>query len=431
MSSEARRVAGLGDKSKKPRKQLASQKNLMHPSFRIDSKRVGTYMNPQVTLKYSWPELEIRETEIPVPTERPIPRLGFEKKLRNAFFGKYSKFLTYLPYLGTDFTGGFGLHTFQETTSSRKTFVTPKPDPGPIFVEEEWREEWEYYLEATKITKSSSEFELWGFFFLYSGDKENFQIWLEIQEDSRAISTSLKFFLSLLGWRHYEPKRDESLLSLLFAYQTGESKKGDLDLIAKSILYEGNWQFSGILLDAISKGIWYGERANSFWRFIVGFYEDWKDWEKTRIRALSLGKLPPTLAVSLFEDVLSADEKQEYLEGLNLVFRGKTKSDTSSLNEKIQMFLKNFKLQNDYERDLLLRKLKQYPCSYYYNLLNSFVAAEDANWSLFHEAYERAGRLRFLPIALHFKAKYLQNKGDTELANTLFKVAEDHDGGVE
>lgn len=431
MSSEARRDAGLGVKSKNPRKQLASQKNLMHPSFRIESKRVGTYMNPQVTLKYSWPELEIRETEIPVPTERPIPRLGFEKKLRNAFFGKYSKFLTYLPYLGTDFTGGFGLHTFQETTSSRKTFVTPKPDPGPIFVDEEWREEWEYYLGEAKVTKSSSEFELWGFFFLYSGDKENFQIWLEIQEESGAISSSLKFFLTLLGWRNYEPKRDESLLSLLFAYQKGESKKGDLDLIAKSILYEGHWQFSGILLDALGKGSWSGERANSFWRFIVGFYEDWKDWEKSRIRAISLGKLPPTLAVSLFEGFLSPEEKKEFIEGLNLVFRGKAKSDSGSLNEKIQAYLKNFKLQEEAERELLVQKLRQYPISYYYNLLNAIIASEDQNWSHFYASYEKAGRLRFLPIALHCKAKYLQNRGETELANTLFRVSEDHSGEVD
>ncbi|BDA78100.1 hypothetical protein LPTSP3_g10300 [Leptospira kobayashii] len=404
-------------------------------------------MSRNIETQLPWPEIRLHftkqteekpssstETNEPtaVSTLAPVPLDAFWKSLRSSFQGKYNRYINYIQYLSTDFSGGFKVCSFLTQNRTENTFHFPFSPPGPpISLEMRnmiWlvckRKEWEEV--------EREDWELLGISFLLTGDITDFKAWVEMTKKEFGLSEDCKRFLTLLGWEEHEPEEDDSILQSLIWYSRGNYESVNYKLIANSVLKEGYWQLSGVLLDSIAKLAWKGEDTLKFLQFLSGFYPEWKDWEKTKFKSIVLGKVPAFVLVRYAKKLLSKNEFSFYLDDIKKIFRGDWEEEEIEFGYNVGfpfdpflVTLLRFDKEGDRFEKAIQTEISQFPYSYFSNLQVALIRYRKGDFDSFLDFYEKGGRLRFLPIPLYLYARALQRKGEIELAGSILSTLEE------
>ncbi|WP_411823271.1 LBF_1011 family protein [Leptospira sp. 'Mane'] len=403
-------------------------------------------MSRNIETQLPWPEIRLHFTkqmeEKPtlsavadepslVSTLDPISLDVFWTSLRSSFQGKYNRYISYIQYLSTDFSGGFKVCSFLTQNRNQDTFQFPFSPPGPpISLEMRnmiWlvckRKEWEEV--------EREDWELLGISFLLTGDITDFKAWVEMTKKEFGLSEDCKRFLTLLGWEEYESEEDGSILQSLVNYSRGKYEFVDYKLISNAVLKEGYWQLSGVLLDSISKLAWKGKDILKFLQFLSGFYSEWQDWEQAKFKSIVLGKVPAFSLVRYAKKLLPKNDFSFYLDDIKKTFRGDLEEEEVRFGYNVGFPFDPFLvtlLRYDKEKDRFEKTTDEegfrFPYSYFSNLQIALVQYRKGNLDSFFEFYEKGGRLRFLPIPLYLYARALQKKGETEVADSILLTLE-------
>ncbi len=401
-------------------------------------------MSFSTEIKLPWPEIRIhfaKTAETVRPKSETIPQEVWEPSpanlgelwvaLRSSFQGKHFRFTSYLQYLSTDFSGGFKVCSFLGGNRDKNAFQFPFSPPGPPISKDIRDSIWLLCKKRKWEEVDRENWELLGLTFLLTGDIIDFKAWVEMTKKEFGLSEDCKRFLTILGWETFETGKDHSLFSSLVAYSSGRFSDVDFPLLSDSVLKEGFWQFSGVLFDSISKGIWSGDKTLVFWEFLTGFYSDWKDWEKAKFLNVSLGKVPAYQSLRYAKKLLSKTEYPVYAFNLKKVFRGDLEEPEAEFGYDLTIPFDPFSITLiRYDREgesfakILREDLLKTPYSYYSNLQMSLLAYREGNYDLFLEFYQKGGRLRYLPIPLYFYARAMERKNQPGLANSILSALE-------
>jgi len=384
-------------------------------------------MSLQSEPKLAWPETKLH---FPVPAQV-IP----ETKLVDlwtsfvpAFQGKYSRFTSYLMYLSTDFSGGFKVCSVLGTNPAENTFNVPFNPPGPPVLIDIRNQIWAKSQKKDWEELNREDWELLGFSFLLTGEINEFHKWVKMTDREFGLTDECKKFLFVLGWNSDAGNTNSGILQALVDYSKGEYDHADFEMLANSVLKDGHWQLSGVLVDSISKNAWSGKQTLYFLDFLSGFYSDWQDWEKEKFLNLSLGKVPPFIALKRAKKILNSRDFNGYLNHLKIVFRGSWEEPETEFGYDLRVPYDPFILTLlRYEREgetyfrEVLENLKSTPYSYFVNIQLAILYYRTGDYTRFLESYEKGGRLRYLSVPLYFFAKVKESRKEETRADSIFQ----------
>jgi hypothetical protein len=401
-------------------------------------------MTLQSELKLPWPELSIHfpvlatqtvsETSAEKSSVEPASNIDLNKlweRFRSTFHGKYSRFASYLMYLSTDFSGGFKVCSFLGIKSIQNTFQF-SPGSSALSLDAEGRDKiWAFCKRKEWEEIDREDWELLGLSFLLTGDTREFSEWVQMTNVEFGLSDDCKRYLTLLSWESFHVSTEATPLHSLYNYTLGAYEKVDFLLLAGEVLKQGNVQIAGVLLDAIEKGVWHGEEILPFLEFIAGNYDNWKDWEKAKFLNLTLGKLPPFLALKKAKKILPKERFLEYTKSLKLNFRGDFEKQELESGSEVSVRFDPFivtLIRYDRERDAFRKEIAGLialsPYSYFLNLQMALVSFKDRDFEGFLNFYEKGGRLRYLPTPLYFYARAQKERKEDAVAESILNTLE-------
>lgn len=392
-------------------------------------------MSLQTELKLPWPEISLQAPPVTSsePEEKTVHALQtpvYEDHwgvLRSAFQGKYSRFANYLMYLSTDFSGGFKVCSVLEQNPLQNTFSAPFSPPGPPILPATLESVWTLTRNKVWEELDRDDWELLGFGFLLLRDIDKFREWVEVTKSEFEISPDCHNFLFLLGWEFSTTSNGDPILRSLACYASGDFEKCNFQLISSSVLKDGLWQLSGVLLDSIEKTIWSGDEIFPFLEFISGFFGNWQTWEKVKFLNLTLGKIPAFTALRRAQRLLPKETFLEYYKQVSNLMRGNFEDPADDSGYELSIpfdpfmdTLIRFNEEGEKYAIELEDLLKSAPYSYIYNLQVAILKYRQKDYDGFLKNYELGGRMRYMPIPLYLFARVNSFKENVAIADSIF-----------
>lgn len=378
-------------------------------------------MSLQTENKLPWPE--IRMEFFPTPEKETIATLWPD--IRRFFSGKQGRFANYMVYLSTDLYGGFNLCSILRENKGESTFQDPvlvSPSEFPIVSLEKI---WEICKNKEFEEMDREDWELLGYSFLFLGKFEDFGQWILLTEQYFSLSDDCLYLLNLVGWKSNFISQNNSVLCALAEYTIGNYKEENINLIVGALFNNGYWQVAGVLFSLIEKNILQGELSFRVWKFLIGLYSEFKDWEKEYFLQVSLGKIPAFSALRYAKKYLSSEEYLKYKSKLEQTYRGEWKADSEfGYNMEVELD-PLFEIMNGYDAggedffQQLIAKQKVMPYSYFANIMIAVVYFRKKEYNHFLEHYNLSGRLKYLPLPLSLYAKVQKHLGNHEIAEEI------------
>lgn len=384
-------------------------------------------MSSQTEMKLSWPEIRLEY----FPQKEETSQESIWSELRSFFQGSGERFANYLTYISTDFYGGINLCSILGENSEKATFHEPllvSPGEFPISALDSI---WEKCKKHEFEELDREDFELLGFAFLYNGRVEDFTGWVILSEKTFGLTDDSKRFLNAIGWRKDSIPYSDTALHALVEFSNGSISEQEIEILIESLFQKGFWQVGGVLFALIQRNLLAGEKSFRVWKFLLGLYSEFLQWEKEYFLDVSIGKLPPFYALRQAKKYLTNEEFLSYKEKLSVSLRGEWKQSETlgyDLNLQLDPLLE---IINGYEAggeeffQQLLVKQKQMPYSFIANLLLATIYFRKKEDSVFLTHYEKAGRLKYLPIPLFFYARVLHRTGKSDLAESIELALQD------
>ncbi|TGL12854.1 LBF_1011 family protein [Leptospira meyeri] len=381
-------------------------------------------MSLQTEYKLQWPEFRIEFHPGP-PISKKANLNELWPILRAFFSGNQSRFANYLFYLSTDFSGGFSLCSVLGENENANRFRDPQlvsPSPFPI---ETLEQIWDLCQKREFEEMEREDWELIGFGFLYLGRVLEFRNWVLKTKDFFGQTDDNRRFLHLLGWESSDFSSENSILHMLVEYEKGNRDVINFKTLTDAVVFDSHWQISGVLFHAIEIGWFTGEETFRFWKFLIGFYEEWEDWEKQKFRSVSLGKIPAFPALRYAKRYFPENTFVLYRQDLETNLRGDwTYGDGFGyeLTHQMDPFVETIvRFRNDKERfeEELKTELWKRPYSYFINLQLAFISFVKKENQIFLEFYKKAGRLKYLPLALNLYWRVLKLNGEEVLSKSI------------
>lgn len=381
-------------------------------------------MSLQTEYKLQWPEYRIEFHPGPhIPKKASLNELWPD--LRAFFSGNQSRFANYLHYLSTDFSGGFSLCSVLGENEASFRFRDPQlVSPSP-FPKETLFQIWELCQNRDFEEMEREDWELLGFGFLYLGEVLEFRNWVLKTKDFFGQTDDNRRFLFLLGWETSEVTFENSILHMLVEYVKGNRDELNFKSLTDAVVLDSYWQISGVLFHAIEVGWFSGEETFRFWKFLIGFYSEWEEWEKQKFRSVSLGKIPASPALRYAKRYFPENTFVFYREELETNLRGDwTYGDGFGyeLTHQMDPFVETvvrFRADNLKFEEELKTELVKRPYSYFINLQLAFINFVKKEHQSFLEYYKKAGRLKYLPLALNLYWRVLKLNGEEVLAKSI------------
>ncbi|MCW7493831.1 hypothetical protein ND861_15065 [Leptospira sp. 2 VSF19] len=381
-------------------------------------------MSLQTEYKLQWPEYRIEFHPGPhIPKTATLPELW--PSLRAFFSGNQSRFANYLYYLSTDFSGGFSLCSILGENETANRFRDPQLVTPSAFPKESLSQIWEICQNRDFEEMERADWELIGFGFLYSGDIREFRNWVMKTKEFFGQTEDNRRFLFLLGWENSELPYENSILHMLVEYVKGNGEVLDFKTLTDAVTLDSHWQISGVLFHAIEIGWFTGEEIFRFWKFIIGFYSEWDNWEKARFRSVSLGKIPAFSALRYAKRYFTDTDFVLYKEELETSLRGDWTYGNGfgyELTHQMDPFVETvvrFRNEGEGFEDELKKELTLKPYSYFINLQLAFIYFVKKDNDKFLHFYKKAGRLKYLPLALNLYWRVLKQNGDEILGSSI------------
>ncbi|MCW7470198.1 LBF_1011 family protein [Leptospira kanakyensis] len=381
-------------------------------------------MSLQTEYKLQWPEYRIEFHPRPnIPKTATLPELWPD--LRAFFSGSQSRFANYLYYLSTDFSGGFSLCSILGENEANIRFSDPRLISPSPFPKDSLAQIWKLCQNREFEEMEREDWELIGFSFLYLGNVREFRNWVLKTKEFFGQTDDNRRFLFLLGWESSEVPFENSVLHMLVEYVKGNQDVVDFKTLTDAVITSSHWQISGVLFHAIETGWFTGNDTFPFWKFLIGFYEEWEDWEKQKFRSVSLGKIPAFPALRYAKRYFPLDTFHSYQVELETNLRGDwTYGDGFGyeLTHQMDPFVETvvrFRTDKEKFEEELKNELIKRPYSYFINLqlaCISFVKKENQN---FLDFYKKAGRLKYLPLALNLYWRVLKSNGEEVLSKSI------------
>ncbi|MDF3818284.1 hypothetical protein P3G55_00145 [Leptospira sp. 96542] len=384
-------------------------------------------MSLQTEIKLPWPE--IRLEYFPTRTvPQPIPLDELWPELRKFFSGEQVRFANYLFYLSTDFSGGINLCSVMGENISAGPFRDPVLKKPSEFPEETLLSIWEQCSGKKFDELDREDLELVGFGFLYTSQIDLFGKWVEFTKFNFGLTDDCKRFLHLLGWEKNTVPKEHNTLHLLVELQNGNFQNVDFVSLVNSVVNESHWQLSGIIFDLITKGIYSDPSSFVFWKFLVGFFDEWKDWEKQKFLSVALGKIPAFSLVRYAKKYISNSEFPDYLMEIETVYRGEWQEETEFGYElkfnidPLRETMERYNADGDLFFNELKSNLKLKPYSYFINLQLALVHYAKKEDQTFLDYYKKSGKLQYLPLSLTLYANVLNRMDKKDLAQMIEKT---------
>ncbi|TGL87917.1 hypothetical protein EHQ68_00720 [Leptospira congkakensis] len=381
-------------------------------------------MSLQTEYKLQWPEYRIEFHQRPhIPKSATLPELW--PSLRAFFSGSQSRFANYLFYLSTDFSGGFSLCSILGENEANNRFRDPQLLSPTPFPKESLAEIWKLCQNREFEEMEREDWELIGFGLLYSGNLLEFRNWVLKTKEFFGQTDDNRRFLYLLGWESSVFPYENSILHMLVEYVRGNSNVLDFKTLTDAVIVDSHWQISGVLFHAIETGWFTGEETFRFWKFLIGFYAEWEDWEKQKFRSVSLGKIPAFPALRYAKRYFPLDTFHSYQVELETNLRGDwTYGDGFGyeLTHQMDPFVETvvrFRSDGESFIDELKNELIKRPYSYFLNLQLAFISFVKKENQNFLDFYKKAGRLKYLPLALNLYWRVLKSNGEEVLAKSI------------
>lgn len=381
-------------------------------------------MSLQTEYKLQWPEYRIEFHKSPhIPKKASLTELW--PSLRAFFSGNQSRFANYLFYLSTDFSGGFSLCSILGENEVANRFKDPQLFTPTTFPVESLDQIWELCQNREFEEMEREDWELVGFGLLYSGKIREFRNWVLKTKEFFGQTDDNRRFLFLLGWESSELPSDNSILHMLVEYVKGNRESLNFKTLTDAVTLDSYWQIAGVLFHAIEMGWFTGEETFRFWKFLIGFYSEWEEWEKQKFCMVSLGKIPAFPALRYAKRYFPFETFFRYRNDLEMALRGDWIEENEfgyELTHEMDPFVETVvRFQNDgdsYEEGLK-NELVLKPYSYFINLQLASIAFVKKENQKFLNFYKKAGRLKYLPLALNLYWRVLKDTGETVLANTI------------
>ncbi|EOQ97161.1 hypothetical protein LEP1GSC195_2268 [Leptospira wolbachii serovar Codice str. CDC] len=381
-------------------------------------------MSLQTEYKLQWPEYRIEFHKRPeLPKTATLSELW--PSLRAFFSGNQSRFANYLYYLSTDFSGGFSLCSFLGENEVANRFRDPQLTTPSPFPSQSLDKIWKLCQNREFEEMEREDWELIGFGLLYSGQIAEFRNWVVKTKEFFGQTDDNRRFLYLLGWEFSELPYENSILHTLVEYVRGNRETLNFKTLTDAVTLDSHWQISGVLFHAIEMGWFNGDETFRFWKFLIGFYEEWEDWEKQKFRSVSLGKIPAFPALRYAKRYFSEETFLSYREDLETSLHGDWTVNNGfgyELSHEMDPFVETvvrfrnegIRYEDDLKNELLLK-----PYSYFVNLQLASIAFVKKENDKFLSFYKKAGRLKYLPLALNLYFRVLKVTGDEILGSSI------------
>ncbi|TGM59413.1 LBF_1011 family protein [Leptospira vanthielii] len=381
-------------------------------------------MSLQTEYKLQWPEYRIEFHKGPeLPKTATLSELW--PSLRAFFSGDQSRFANYLYYLSTDFSGGFSLCSFLGENEVANRFKDPQLTTPSLFPSQSLDQIWEFCQNREFEEMEREDWELVGFGLLYSGQIAEFRNWVLKTKEFFGQTDDNRRFLFLLGWEFSELPYENTILHALVEYVQGKRDYLDFKTLTDAVTLDSHWQVSGVLFHAIEMGWFSGEETFRFWKFLIGFYAEWEDWEKQKFCSVSLGKIPAFPALRYAKRYFPEETFLRYREDLETSLRGDWTVSNGfgyELSHEMDPFVETvvrfrnegIRYEDDLKNELLLK-----PYSYFINLQLASIAFVKKENDKFLNFYKKAGRLKYLPFALNLYFRVLKVTGDETLGSSI------------
>ncbi|TGK87501.1 hypothetical protein EHQ24_02930 [Leptospira noumeaensis] len=381
-------------------------------------------MSLQTEYKLQWPEYRIEFHLRPhIPKTATLPELW--PALRAFFSGSQSRFANYLYYLSTDFSGGFSLCSILGENEANIRFSDPRLISPSPFPKDTLEQIWKLCQNREFEEMEREDWELIGFGHLYLGNTKEFRNWVLKTKEFFGQTDDNRRFLFLLGWESSEFPFENSILHILVEYVKGNRDVLNFKTLTDAVIVDSHWQISGVLFHAIETGWFTGEETFRFWKFLIGFYAEWEDWEKQKFRSVSLGKIPAFPALRYAKRYFPQDTFLSYQVELETNLRGDwTYGDgfgyelTHQMDPFVETIVR-FRTDKEKFEDELKNELIKRPYSYFINLQLAFISFVKKENQIFLEFYKKAGRLKYLPLALNLYWRVLKSNGEEVLAKSI------------
>jgi|GEM_PF-4259435 len=376
-------------------------------------KEEDTKVLPQQEITIALPEPALNPISQLIEEKKELPHPSvWATKVRSSFFGKYQRFLSYFPYLATDFSGGFSFQCPREKYR-KVTFAYPY-----LGGEVQWHDEpevWNSIQSDPGIFLPREDWEALGFGYLYQGDFSHFREWVEMSEERNLISLPLKQFLTLLGFREFKEIEDKSPLGRLVSIFYGRGKPEDYEVLSEILLEQGEWGIAGALVDGITKGNWKGSFSFFLWLSLRS--DQLKDWERSQLESLILGRFSPRKALGLLKN---SSKKRGFSFGkakFREVYRGGAtdKEILANLSLFEEQLISDRKDANSHCQEMQ----KRFPESYMTYAKKAMIDFLNEDYSSFSIHYGKCGRLKYLPPLLQLFAEWQEKIGNSEMATRV------------
>lgn len=381
-------------------------------------------MSLQTEYKLQWPEYRIEFHKSPhIPKKASLSELW--PSLRAFFSGNQSRFANYLFYLSTDFSGGFSLCSILGENGVANRFRDPQLITPSAFPMESLDQIWELCQNRDFEEMEREDWELVGFGLLYSGKITEFRNWVLKTREFFGQTDDNRRFLFLLGWESTDIPYENSILHMLVEYVKGNRDVINFKTLTDAVTLDSHWQISGVLFHAIEMGWYFGEDTFRFWKFLIGFYGEWEEWEKQKFHLVSLGKIPAFPALRYAKRYFPEETFLRYREELEINLRGDWIYGNGfgyELSHEIDPFVETVvRFQSDgiHYEDELKKELVIRPYSYFINLQLASIAFVKKENDKFLSFYKKAGRLKYLPLALNMYWRVLKNTGEEILGSSI------------
>ncbi|PJZ44820.1 LBF_1011 family protein [Leptospira brenneri] len=381
-------------------------------------------MSLQTEYKLQWPEYRIEFHPRPhTPKKASLSDLWPE--LRAFFSGNQSRFANYLFYLSTDFSGGFSLCSILGENEAANRFRDPQLVSPSSFPRQSFDQIWELCQNREFEEMEREDWELIGFGLLYLGETVQFRNWVLKTKEFFGQTDDNRRFLFLLGWETSEIPFENSILHMLVEYAKGNKDFVQFKTLADSVILDSHWQIVGVLFHAMETGWFVGEDTFRVWKFLIGFYDEWEDWEKQKFRLVSLGKIPAFSALRYAKRYFPEETFLHYREELETSLRGDWVHESGfgyELTHQMDPFIETvvrFRnegegYENELKNELLIR-----PYSYFINLQLASICFVKKENHQFLNFYKKSGRLKYLPLALNLYWRVLKATGDEILSHSI------------
>ncbi|TGL45172.1 LBF_1011 family protein [Leptospira perdikensis] len=381
-------------------------------------------MSLQTEYKLQWPEYHIEFHKTPhLPKTATLSELWPD--LRAFFSGNQSRFANYLFYLSTDFSGGFSLCSVLGENEVANRFRDPQLTAPSTFPSQSLDQIWKLCQNREFEEMEREDWELVGFGLLYAGKILEFRNWVLKTKEFFGQTDDNRRFLFLLGWESSELPYDNSILHMLVEYIKGNKENLDFKTLTNAVTVDSHWQISGVLFHTIEMGWFIGDETFRFWKFFIGFYAEWEEWEKQKFRFVSMGKIPAFPALRYAKRYFPEETFLHYREELETNLRGDWTHGYGfgyELSHEMDPFVETVvRFRNDglrYEEELKAELILR-PYSYFINLQLATIAFVKKENDKFLNFYKKAGRLKYLPLALNLYWRVLKTNGEDVLAHSI------------